>query len=124
MCLNHLTLNSKLISTSDLITVFLAIFLVIGCKNKDPQISQDISIIPEPLELEVNDGYFKVNEKTQIIVNLEEKKVKEIAQYFVDQLNLASGYSLEISSSSRNNAAKNSAQLFSKWKWQDLVSFY
>lgn len=107
-----------------MITVFLAIFLVIGCKNKDPQISQDISIIPEPLELEVNDGYFKVNEKTQIIVNLEEKKVKEIAQYFVDQLNLASGYSLEISSSSRNNAAKNSAQLFSRWKWQDLVSFY
>jgi hexosaminidase len=86
----------------------------VGCENKETPIKTTISIIPEPHELKVYNGQFKVNEQTRVIVNSEDEKVKAVAQYFVDQLNQASGYSIKVNSSSNKEEVKNSIEFTDK----------
>ena len=90
--------------------ILFIMLLIVGCRNKEMQVITAISIIPEPLELKVKDGHFKVNEQTQIIVNSDDEKVKKVALYFVEQLNLASGYSIKVNSSSEKQEIKNSIE--------------
>ena len=94
------------------ILLFITIILTLGCKNKNTQLLQEISIIPEPMELIIGDGHFKLNSDTKIIVNSNDDKVKDLAQYFVEQFNTASGNSLKVIVSKENNETKN-AILFS-----------
>ncbi len=94
--------------------VLIAIFILMGCENKNKQDIQNISIIPQPFELKKNGGQFEINEETQIIVNSDNEKVKDVAQYFVDQLNLASGFSIKVNSSSDIEELKNSIEFTDK----------
>ena len=87
-----------------------ALFTVLGmsCAPKDNEVTPDVHIIPEPLELKVTEGNFNFNEQTVVIVNSNNKEVKQVANYFVEQFNIASGSSLKISVSSENSSASNS----------------
>ncbi|MEE9430740.1 MAG: family 20 glycosylhydrolase, partial [Melioribacteraceae bacterium] len=85
--------------------LFVLVYLsfIIGCGEK----MLDVSIIPEPLEVKVNTGNFIINDDTKIIVDSDNPKVKNVANYFVEQFNSASGFSLKIFES-ENNRDKNS----------------
>ena len=84
--------------------IFLLTFIfVIGC-SKD---GSNLSIVPEPEKIEVQDGRFKINEQTKIIVDSDNSKVENVANYFVEQFNSASGFSLKVIKASKNNANEN-----------------
>ncbi|MCK5815490.1 MAG: hypothetical protein KAH07_06055, partial [Flavobacteriaceae bacterium] len=67
------------------------LFIVLGmsCTLKETKANPDIHIIPEPLELKVTKGNFTFNEQTVVIVNSNNKEVKQVANYFVEQFNIA-----------------------------------
>ena len=107
-------MRSKLNTMSRLFTSFLTILLIVGCENRETEVNSAISIIPEPVELKVHNGHFKVNKQTRVIVNSTDEKVKGVAQYFVDQFNLVSGYSLKVTSSSKKIEIKNAIEFTNK----------
>lgn len=84
--------------------ILFALLFVTGCKNK----SAEVNLIPQPMELKVSSGSFKIDENTVIIVNSNNPKVKDLAQYFTKQFDSASGYSLKIISSSEKNESEKS----------------
>lgn len=86
------------------VIILFAVFYITGCENEP----SNVSIIPEPLELKINNGNFTVDEKTKVIVDSNNPKVKDVANYFTEQFNNASGYSIEIVSSSEKNDVNNS----------------
>lgn len=100
-------MKPKLRSTAKVFTALLTILISAGCGNKDIQVRSGISIIPQPQELKVESGNFKLDEHTQIIVDSDNQKVTDIADYFVEQLNMASGYSLVVSSSPESGATNS-----------------
>jgi len=97
-------------NTITFFTIILTLLLA-GCKSIDNNANSEISIIPKPMELKVNNGSFRLNEHTQIIYNSDTKKVKDLANYFVDQINLMSGYSLKLIEPSAGNDNYNSIEL-------------
>ena len=96
-------MTTKFRNTLQLLIILLAFLFIVGCGKT----SSDVSIIPEPYELKINSGQFKINNNTTIIVDSENQKVKEVANYFVEQLNNASGYSIKITIFSDSNNQKN-----------------
>ncbi len=94
-------------NTITIFTIILTLLLA-GCKSKDNNANLKISIIPKPMELKVNNGSFRINEQTQIIINFNNEKVKEVANYFVEQLNKSTGFSLKVISSSEQKSYGNS----------------
>ena len=97
----------KLINRLNFVTVIIGILFVIGCESNNPKVNSEINIIPEPLEIIKGQGYFELNENTQIIVNSDDESVKGVAKYFADQLNLVSGYSLKSIASSEKTDVEN-----------------
>jgi len=91
-------------STAQSLILLLTFFYFVGCGEK----KLDVSIIPEPQDVEVKGGQFEINLDTKIIVDSDNLKVKEVANIFTDQFNLVSGYSLEVIESLDNNNVKNS----------------
>jgi len=89
--------------TMQLLIVLLAILLTIGCGKK----KSDVSIIPEPQALEVNSGHFEINKETKIVVDSNNPKVKDVADYFAEQLNSVIGYSVKVTTLSEKNSSKN-----------------
>ncbi len=94
--------------------LILAIFFLAGCENKSTEAIQDINIVPEPLEITINKGQFKINEQTKILVYSNNEKVKSVAQYFTEQFNTASGNSLKVIVSQENNTLKNTIEFTDK----------
>jgi len=94
----------KFSNTSQYLIVLFTLFYIVGCGEKNV----DISIIPEPQELIVNSGQFEIIENTKIVVDSDNLKVKDVANYFAEQFNEVSGYSIEVLESSKNINAKNS----------------
>ena len=97
-----MTINFKY--ASQIFSIFFAILLIVGCGNK----IADVNLIPQPLEIKVSSGNFTIGENTEIIVDSENPKAKEVANYFVEQFNTVSGYSLKVVDSSEENDTKNS----------------
>lgn len=56
---------------------------------------KDISIIPKPHHLKVNAGYFKLNDKTTIVVP-DDKDVKDLGHLLADYLSPATGYKFSV----------------------------
>ncbi|MCK5456984.1 MAG: beta-N-acetylhexosaminidase, partial [Melioribacteraceae bacterium] len=96
-------MKTKFRSTLQLLIPLLALLFIVGCGQK----SSDLSIIPEPKELEVNSGHFEINKETKIVVDSNDPKVKGVADYFVEQLNSVSGYSIKITTLLEKNSSKN-----------------
>ena len=94
----------KFRDTLHLLIFLLALLIIAACGER----SSDVSVIPEPLELKVNNGNFTIGENTEIIVDSNDPKVKEVADYFAEQLNFVSGHSVKITNPSEKNEIKNS----------------
>jgi hexosaminidase len=99
--------SNRCIMVKKYLLLILAIFFLAGCENKSTEAIQDINIVPEPLEITINKGQFKINEQTKILVYSNNEKVKSVAQYFAQQFNTASGNSLKVIVSQENNRSKN-----------------
>lgn len=84
--------------------ILFAVSFISGYDNKP----SNINLIPEPLELKVNSGSFMISVNTKIIVDSDDSKMKDVANYFVEHFNYASGYSIRVVSSSEKNDIKNS----------------
>ncbi len=97
-----MTISSK--SAHQIFIILFSMLLIVGCGNK----RAEVDLIPQPLELKVNSGSFTIGENTEIIVNSDNPKVVEVAKYFVEQFNRASGYSFGILVSSEKSNVKNS----------------
>jgi len=78
-------------SSVEVFIILFAILFVTGCGDK----SSVVNLIPQPLELKVNSGNFHINENTEVIIDSNNPKVKEVANYFADQFKSASGYSIK-----------------------------
>ena len=87
-----------------MVVVLFTLSLIAGCGNK----SAVISLIPEPLDLKINSGNFTVGKNTKVIVDSNNPKVKDVANYFAEQFNNVSGYSIKVVSSSEKNNVNNS----------------
>ena len=74
-----------------LLATILFVVLVISCNPKTSEPTSEIHIIPEPLDLKVTKGYFNFNEQTVVIVNSNTKEIEQVANYFIEQFNIASG---------------------------------
>ncbi|NOX17929.1 MAG: family 20 glycosylhydrolase, partial [Chlorobi bacterium] len=67
-----------------------------------------LGIIPEPYFIEIGYDSFKINNDTKIIVVSDNSEIKDIAEYFTDQFNLTSGYSLKVSKADEGFDEENS----------------
>jgi len=95
-------------NTSELLIPFLLILLMIGCEDSTNKLDFEISIIPQPQELNIEDGHFKLDKNTKILVDSDNQEVTKIANYFVKQFNTVSGFALNVSVLSENTVPKNS----------------
>ena len=100
-------MKTKLKSTLIIFIPLFAFLLFIGCEEKDNNANFDINIIPQPQELNLGNGYFKLDKNTKIVVDSDNEKVIEVANYFVEQFNTVSEYSLKISVLKENKVTKN-----------------
>jgi hexosaminidase len=73
-------------------------------KNKE---FQEISIIPQPVKIEQSMGSFEVNPKTSIVVQGEQEETLRIASMLAEKLQTATGFTIEVKSSTINDAGKN-----------------
>ncbi|MBT1701675.1 beta-N-acetylhexosaminidase [Chryseosolibacter indicus] len=65
----------------------------------NPIFSQDISVIPEPVQLKKNPGTFVFNSKTALIIPGGEPEVTRSARMFIEKLQTASGLTLSTANS-------------------------
>ncbi len=81
--------------------IFPAILLVFlfSCTRKTNEL-KPISIIPQPVTIEQQEGYFEINKKTRIIYPIE-KNAKQVAEYLKEILKKSTGY--ELAPGSSNN---------------------
>lgn len=93
----------KFRSTQQIIIVLLALLFIAGCGDNGSK----LSIIPEPEDINVNSGQFGINESTKIIVDSDDPKVKNVADFFVEQFNSASGFSLKVTKAYGETATEN-----------------
>lgn len=87
---------------------------MIGCEDKDDKVIFDISIIPQPQELTIENGYLKLDKNTKILTDSDNHKVADIANYFVRQFNSVSGYSLSVSVMTGDTTPKNAILFIDK----------
>jgi hexosaminidase len=83
--------------------ILLPFFFITACTKYN----NETSIIPLPLEMTRQNGSFQINPQTQIIIDYNDARVKDIAGYFRRQLNHASGFNLQISELSSWEDRKN-----------------
>ena len=88
--------NRKLRIALNYSAALLFIMFGMSCTPKDAKVASKTHVIPEPLELKVAKGNFNFNEQTQVIVASNNKEVEQVANYFVEQFNIASGRSLKL----------------------------
>ena len=72
---------------------------VIGRSNNKDNLLKKINLIPIPYKMEVYETSFIIDENTFILIDGTDTELKNIAAYFANQLNLASGLSIPILSS-------------------------
>lgn len=97
-------MGTEYVKKIQMILLFVTALFTGGCVDDNI----NISIIPIPQELKTNSGQFLIDENTKIIVDSNNPKLRGVAEYFAEQFNTASGFSIKIVSSSNNIEMKNS----------------
>jgi len=72
---------------------FVIFLLVFASCTKQNEETGEISIIPQPTHVELSKGFFEINEKTLIVIPNDEK-VNQVADYFIQWFQGASGFKL------------------------------
>lgn len=65
--------------------------------------AQNNSIIPKPVSLTEQNGFFTIDNNTSIQYNATQKKIAPAVDFFVNAINSISGYKLKINSPSKNS---------------------
>ena len=68
--------------------------LLLGCAQERER--GTVSIIPQPQELQLNDGLFKISRSTSIVLDECTEQMKRTAGFLNDRLSTAAGFSLDI----------------------------
>ncbi len=108
----------KFIHLSFLIIILLSV-LSFAQNNKDNR--KKIGVIPEPTSVEIGYDAFKFNERTEILVASQDPKVKDIAEYFAEQLRIVGGFPLRVNEISENREINN-AVLFTDKNTDSFLS--
>ncbi|MCC8173390.1 MAG: hypothetical protein LIO65_03095 [Odoribacter sp.] len=80
-------------------TIFCALFLTISicfsayCNTKE---KKEIYIIPIHQELTVNHGFYLLNSRSAIDIDVNNEELKSMVTYFNEKINVATGFSVPI----------------------------
>ncbi|WP_299782400.1 family 20 glycosylhydrolase [uncultured Formosa sp.] len=85
------------------ITLLLLTLLLVSCGQPNPSFKQeDVSILPKPSSLKLNEGSFKIESNTAII--LQDESQQKAADYLTGIFSKAAGYNLELQNTLAENA--------------------
>jgi len=84
-----------------LISFLISILLV-------PSVYSECKVIPRPAEMKMNDGYFTVNQNTNILYDDTNPEIYPVAEYLAETINRASGFKLKVKKYSDNRGRNNS----------------
>jgi hexosaminidase len=93
---------------------FQLIALLLAFANLEAQITNDVSIIPKPVKLEIKTGSFTVNEKTRIMVENGDPESTRVAKMLAERLKVAAGLSLAVTTTKKFSPQKNVILLTSR----------
>ncbi|SMO87342.1 beta-N-acetylhexosaminidase [Fodinibius sediminis] len=87
----------------------LTLFLVglLSAMAAHAQADRDISIIPEPVSMDVQDGAFEINRNTVISADLSRAEIKNIAEQLKKAIDSATGYDLAVIDDDYQQPASN-----------------
>ncbi len=77
--------------------------LLLGCTHERKR--GTVSIIPQPQELQLNDGFFKISRSTSIVLDECTGQMKRTAGFLNDRLSTAAGFSLDIAGEAKSSDA-------------------
>ena len=98
------------IKTFFLINLTLLFFLQ-SCSSPNENQTSVVHLIPQPAHLELGKGHFEINKQTQIEIINGDEQTLQIANYFKNKFQKASGISLPISESPATPQNRNSIVL-------------
>ncbi|MCF8297236.1 MAG: family 20 glycosylhydrolase [Saprospiraceae bacterium] len=84
--------NSKFVVLLILVSLFL-----FSCKQQPKKIIE-VNIIPKPVSLRVEEGFFTISRSTKVYFDQESEEIKNVGEYFINWFEKGSGIKLEISS--------------------------
>ncbi|HEY8400911.1 MAG TPA: glycoside hydrolase family 20 zincin-like fold domain-containing protein, partial [Cytophagaceae bacterium] len=78
--------------------LFIVFMLLISCAGNQESVvhQKEVSIIPEPLHMEVGGGEFKITDATKIIAEKGNAEAVRIAMLLADRLNISGGFSINV----------------------------
>ncbi|MFH5885557.1 beta-N-acetylhexosaminidase [Halalkalibaculum sp. DA3122] len=76
--------------------------IVAGCGSPDQVKRQMLSLIPEPVHKQVNQGQFQLTPETSIVVDEGNAELEELGEFLAELINSATWYSLEVTTSASN----------------------
>lgn len=83
------------------------VFVLIGTSCSKNEELLEISIIPQPAKMEQLNGSFTINPKTKIVVQRELGESFRVASLLAEKIQMASGFNIEVHTSSDNDPGKN-----------------
>ncbi len=86
--------------------IMLLPLLLITCRSQNSV--SFLGLIPQPLEIDIQNGSFTINTKTRIIIDSDDIRVKDIAKNFAKRFRRTDGYTLQSSDYSAKTPLKNS----------------
>lgn len=95
-------INYKPTNPITLFLVIAAILLQVSCKPELPTDLSKENIIPKPVSVSATGDYFCLGEKTDIYIQGESGELTKIANYLADVLRPATGFKMEVKSTSEN----------------------
>src|SRR4051812_20758893 len=97
----------------DILSLLLGTTLLIpfGCNHPKPENTrgqaEEVSIIPQPMQLNKGQGQFEVKSETKIYAEKDNAEARRIAQLLSDKFGKAAGFPLEIADASGTNVPEN-----------------
>ena len=82
--------------------------------SQNADVEQPVSIIPEPVETELKDGSFLLNNQTTIVADTSDQDVKNVARQLHDQIESAIGYPVELQDEESNGTGIANAIIIKK----------
>ncbi len=86
--------------------LFVFYFLLSACQNEKTVELNDISIIPQPLELTIGNGFFYLNEGTSLIIKEPLNAEASLQNRFLEEILEESGVALKVASEAKSNFIK------------------
>ncbi|MEQ6120108.1 family 20 glycosylhydrolase [Reichenbachiella sp. MALMAid0571] len=86
--------------------------VLIACQSQ-PKIEniEEVAIIPQPTSLTLGDGYFVINDKTELLLLGEVSEISPVVRYFNSVLEGSSGFALSVDNTTENEIQENSILL-------------